>query len=319
MDTYKCSILAERDGKAWNFSYSIFENLKRRSDKFELNEIGIKRFRDGEIKVKIKDNIRGKNCFFVHDSSKAPAEWFLELVLVNEALKYSSANQITDVLPYMRFSRQDRKDESRVAVNARAVSDVISLYAGRVLTVDAHSALLPSFYRIPFDNLYSSRALFEYLKQRHPELLEKVKIMSPDVGGTSRAKAFATRFGIEDIVIGYKYRKVEGEVSEFKIVGDVRDQDILIVDDIVDSGNTLVEARRNLRDSGAGRVYVYCTHGVFSENAREKVSKNFDLVMVTNSIPQPEYENIEVIPLNELFAEAIYRTNEGLSLSELFE
>lgn len=317
MDLYRCCILADREGKAWDFACSIYENLRKRSEKFELNEIGIKRFRDDEIKVTIKDNVRRKNCFFIHDSSKKPDEWFLELVFVNEALRYASANEIIDVLPYIKFSRQDRKDESRVAVNARALADAISIHADRVLTIDAHSALLPSFYRIPFDNLYSSRLLYEYLKIKHPEILKNSKVMSPDVGGTSRAKAFSLKLGIEDIVIGYKYRK-GGEVNDFKIVGSVKNRDILIVDDMIDSGDTLIKAKKASKDAGAKNVYVYCTHGLFTEGL-EKVCKEVDLMMVTNSIPQQEHNRLEVIPLNDLFVEAIYRTNEGLSLSELFE
>ena len=318
MNSYKCSILADPEGRAWTFASSIYENLSRRSEKFELNEINIKRFRDNEIKVKIKDNIRRKNCFFIHDSSKQPADWFLELVLVNEALKYSSAHEITDVLPYMRFSRQDRKDESRVAVSARALSDVISIYSNRVLTIDIHNSSIPSFYRIPFDNLYSSGVLYEYLNSNHPEILEDSVVMSPDVGGASRAKAFALRLGLEDIVIGYKYRKKEGEVSDFKIVGDVRDKNILIADDIVDSGSTLTEAAKALRKEGAKKIYSYCTHGIFTKG-RDKICNETDLMFVTNSISQELHEKLNIIPLDSLFAEAIYRTNEGLSLSELFD
>lgn len=319
MDGHKCSLLAEPEGKMWDFATSIYEHLSKRSDKFELNEILIKRFRDNEIKVKIKSNVRRNNCFVIHDSSKQPADWFLEMALINEALRNSSANEIVSVVPYMKFSRQDRKDESRVAVSAKVLADVMSIYANRVLTIDAHSPLLPSLYRIPFDNLYSSRTLHEYLKDRHPELLDNTVVMSPDAGGASRAKSFALRLGVKDIVIGYKYRKKEGEVNEFKIVGDVEGKNILIVDDIVDSGNTLIEATKALKNAKAKKVYAYCTHGVFSKDARERVCKEVDLMMVTNSIPQPAYDDVEVIPLNDLFAEAIYRTNEGLSLSELFE
>jgi ribose-phosphate pyrophosphokinase len=319
MVMYKCSILANPQGKTWDFAYSIYENLSKRSEKFEMNEVHIKRFRDNEIKVKIKENIRRKNCFFVHDSSLEPSEWLLELVLVNEVMKNSSANEIIDVLPYMKFSRQDRKDESRVAVNARALSDMIGIYADRVLTIDAHSSLLPSFYRIPLDNLYSSKLLQQYLNENHPDLLENIVVMSPDAGGASRAKAFASKLGIDEIIIGYKYRKNVGEVAEFKVVGEAKNKNILVIDDIIDSGNTLIEATKKLKGEGAKKVCTYCTHGVFSDNARERVSKELDLVMVSNSIPQEKNEKIEIISLNEFFAEAMYRTNEGLSLSELFE
>jgi ribose-phosphate pyrophosphokinase len=313
-----CSILANPNGGAWEFAKAICENLRLRNGTFELNEINIKEFRDHEIKVKIKENIRRKNCFFIHDSSLKPADWFLQLAFVNEAVHSSSANELIDVLPYMRFSRQDRKDESRVAVNARVLADMLSLYAHRVLTIDTHCAQLPSFYRISFDNLYSSRLLHDYLKQNHPYLLENTVVMSPDAGGTSRAKAFASRLGIKDIVIGYKFRKKDGDISEFKVVGELKGENVLIIDDMIDSGGTIIEAAKGVRAMGAKHVYVYCTHGLFSKG-REEISRAVDRVFVTNSIPQHSQEKVEVIPLEELFAEAIYRTNEGMSLSKLFE
>lgn len=313
-----CSILANPEGKAWEFAQSIYEKLHERSKRFELNEINIKTFRDEEIKVKLKDNVRRKNCFFIHDSTLNPADWFLQLILVNEAMKNSSANEIVDVLPYMKFSRQDRKDESRVAVNARVLADTLSLYADRVLTIDTHCGQLPSFYRIPFDNLYSSRLLYEYLKQKHSQLLENTVVMSPDAGGTSRAKGFASKLGIENIVIGYKFRKKDGEIQEFKVVGELKGENVLIIDDMIDSGGTIIEAAKSVRAMGAKKVYVYCTHGLFSKG-REEISRAVDRVFVTNSIPQLVHEKIEVIPLENLFAEAIYRTNEGSSLSQLFE
>lgn len=319
MPNHECMIIANPEGKAWDFAVSILNKLNEKDKKYHLNEIHVKRFRDGEVKVKIKDNIRRKNCFFIHDSSLIPAEWLTQLIFANETMKNSSADEIINVLPYMKFSRQDRKDESRVSINAKAVADVISLYADRVLTLDAHFTQIQGFYRIPLDNLYSSNVLLDYLSAKHKDFLNNLIIMSPDAGGASRAKAFANKLGVKDIVVGYKYRKSEGEVSEFKIIGEVQDKDVLIVDDIVDSGNTLIEATKKLKEEGARKVYSYCTHGVFSENAREKISKVLDLMIVSDSIYQPKYEKIEVIPLADFFAEAIYRTNEGKSLSALFE
>lgn len=313
-----CAILANPEGKGWAFAEKVYSILRERSPRYELNEINLKQFRDGEIKIKIAENVRRKNCFFIHDSSLTPADWFLQLVFVNEALKNSSANEVVDVLPYMKFSRQDRKDESRVAVNARVVSDMLSLYANRVITIDTHSSQLPSFYRIPFDNLYSSRLLHEYLVKNHPGLLENTIVMSPDAGGTSRAKAFASKLGIEDIVIGYKLRQKAGEIHEFKVVGEVAGQNVLIIDDMVDSGGTLIEAAKSVRAAGAKNVYAYCTHGLFSKG-RDDIGKAIDRFFVTNSIPQAPHEKIDVIPLEALFAEAIYRNNEGQSLSKLFE
>jgi ribose-phosphate pyrophosphokinase len=212
-------IIADPEGKAWEFACSIYNNLNSRDKKYYLSKFQVKRFRDNEIKVKIKDNIRRKNCFFIHDSSLHPSEWLTQLIFANEVMKNSSADEIIDVLPYMKFSRQDRKDESRVSINSKAVADVISRYADRVLTLDAHFTQIQGFYSIPLDNLYSSKILLQHLREKHPDSLENIVVMSPDTGGTSRAKAFANTLGIEDIVIGYKYRPKAGEIGEFRIIG----------------------------------------------------------------------------------------------------
>ncbi len=319
MPDNECMIIANPEGNAWDFAVSIFKKLNAINGKYHLNEFRVKRFRDGEIKVKIKDNIRRKNCFFIHDSSLHPSEWITQIIFANEAMKNSSADEIIDVLPYLRFSRQDRKDESRVSINAKAIADVISLYADRVLTLDSHFTQIQGFYSTPLDNLYSSKILLKYLQEKHPDFLENIVVMSPDAGGTSRAKAFALKLGVKNIAIGYKHRPKEGEIDEFKIIGNVSGMNVLIIDDIVDSGNTLIKTAQEARKEGAKKVYAYCTHGIFSENARDRISKEIDLMIVSNSIYQPENEKIEVIPLEDLFSQAIYRTNEGSSLSELFE
>lgn len=319
MPGHECMIIANPEGKAWDFACSVYEDLSRRNKKYHLNEFRVKRFRDDEIKVKIKENIRRKNCFFIHDSSLKPADWMMQLIFANEAMKNSSANEIINVLPYMKFGRQDRKDESRVAINARAIADAISLYANRVLTVDAHFTQIQGFYRVPLDNLYSCNVLLGYLQEKHPEFLKNIIVMSPDPGGTSRAKAFANKLGIKNIAIGWKHRPKEGEVDEYKIIGDISGTNVLIIDDIIDSGNTLIKAAKEARKQGAKKVYAYSTHGLFSNGAREKISKEIDLVIVSNTVPQINHERIEVMPLNKFFAEVIYRTNEGESLSELFE
>jgi ribose-phosphate pyrophosphokinase len=314
-------IIANPQGKAWNFANSIYTYLKERSDKYYISELQIiKKFRDGEIKVKIKDNIRKKNCFFIQDSSLNPADWLMHLLLTNKAVHDSSPQEVINVLPYMKFARQDRKDQSRVAISSKAVADMIGLYANRVLTMDAHFTQIQGFYNIPLDNLYSSKVLLKNLKENHPDFLENLVVMSPDIGGASRARAFADKLGIERIVIGDKQRPKEGEVSdEFNIIGDVAGKKVLLIDDILDSGNTLEKAVKEIKKKGASRVYAYCTHGLFTENAREKVKNNLDLMMVTDSIPQEKSEKVEIIPVAEFFGEAIYRTNEGKSLSQLFE
>jgi ribose-phosphate pyrophosphokinase len=318
MNNYKCSIIADPESSSWGFAFSIYKILSQKSDKFELNKVIITRFRDGEIKPKIEKNVRERNCFFIHDSNKDPLEWFTELVLINQTLKNSSAQTITDVLPYLKFARQDKKDETRVPISARVIADMISLYTTRAISLDIHNPAIQGFYTIPFDNLYSFPIVVKYLKLKYPEILNNIVVMSPDAGGTQRASSFAKRLGIQDVAIGYKVRNKPGEVNTLKILGNIENKNILIVDDILDSGNTLVKAAVAARELGAKNVYAYCTHGLFTEGT-EKLEKEFDLIFISDTIKREETNKIKVISMSSLLAEAIYRTNEGQSLSELFE
>lgn len=310
------SIIADPESEGWEFAKKVYELLRIRSEQFELNEVKIKRFRDGEIKPKIEKNVRRKICFFIHDSSKSPKDWFLELCLINQAIKKSSALEVVDVLPYLRFSRQDRKDESRVPISARVIADVIEKYTDGVLTLDVHTPAIDGFYNIRFDNLYSFATVVKHLREKYSGIFENLVIMSPDAGGTERATAFAKMVGISDVAVGYKVRKTAGEVDDLKIMGDVKDKNVLLIDDIVDSGNTLVKAASVARAAGAKKVYAYCTHGLFTKGI--DVAKNFDRFFVGDTLKQKNTEGLEVISFVPLFAEAIYRISRGESLSALY-
>ncbi|MEM4259419.1 MAG: ribose-phosphate diphosphokinase [Candidatus Pacearchaeota archaeon] len=311
-------IIADPEGAGWGFAKAIFDNLRVMSEQFELSEILIKEFHDGELKPKIKENIRGKKCFFIHDSNKHPLRWFTELCLVNQALKKSSASEIVDVLPYMRFARQDRKDESRVPINAEVVADIIELYADGVLTLDVHNPAIDGFFKKRFDNLYSFSTVVKYLKENCPEIMHNLVIMTPDAGGAGRASAFAKKIGIKDVAVGYKVRRDAGIVDELRIVGDVNGKNVLIIDDIIDSGGTLIKASETARKMGANKVYAYCTHGLFTKGV-ETVLPHFDKFFVGDSIKQHQRNNLEVISFVKLFSEAIYRMCKGMSLSALFD
>lgn len=320
MAIHKCTILANPEGYGWTYAEKIHNLLKFQGFDFELNPIRIKKFRDGEIKPKIELNVRKRNCFFIHDSSIDSRDWFTELCLINESLKNSAAQEIIDVLPYLKFSRQDRKDESRVPISARALADTIGLYANRVLTIDVHNPAIQGFYKIPFDSLYTFQTVINFLKENHKEILKDIVIMSTDAGGAPRAKAFAKKLGTSEIAVGYKSREKANEVESLKILGEVQGKNVLIVDDMIDTGNTLVAASNAARDAGANKVYTYCTHGLFTQGIK-KVADNFDRVFIGDTIkPQEELpNNVRTISFIPLFAEAIYRTSEGLSLSELFD
>lgn len=308
-----------------NFVKTIYKKLKEKlEDKVELIELEIKKFRDNEIKVKIKENIREKICFFIHDSSLYPSEWFMQLAFINYALKFSSAKMVIDIFPYLLFSRQDRKDESRVAINARVIADIVSLYADRVITCDLHAPQIQGFYNIPLDNLYSFPYAIKYIFNNYPEISDDLVIMSPDAGGVERARAFLKRFTKEfkknaNLVFCYKHRSQTGDIDEYRLVGDVKEKNILIIDDIVDSGNTLINASQLVKEKGGKNVFAYATHAIFSEGF-EKLKPYFNKFFISNTrnIDNiPEY--IEIIDLSDLFVDAIYRISTGQSLSQLFE
>lgn len=313
-------ILADPDSGAWDFASSVYEKIKQKDgENISIGKIEMTKFNDGESFVHIAENVRGKNCFFIHDSSKQPNDWLIELMLVNDALKRASAGLVTDILPYMKYSRQDRKHVSRVPVSARVIADSIGYRADRVITTDLHAEQIQGFYNKPFDNLYAFPLLIKYLKEKHSEFLKNAIVIAPDVGGVHRARAVAKRIDKEIAIID-KRREKAGEVAGMHIVGDVRGKNAIIVDDIIDTGGTLIEACKALKQEGAGKVMAFCTHAVLSKNASERLSQAFDNVIISDSIPREIKEgNIEVVSLAGLYAEAIYRINKGLSLSELFE
>jgi len=318
MESHIFSILANPNSSSWDFAFSVYQILSQKTDKFELNKVFINKFRDGEIKPKIEKNVRNKSVFYIHDSNQDPKEWFTVLALVNQTLKYSSAKEINDVLPYLRFSRQDRKDETRVPISAKVVADTISLYADRAISLDIHNPAIQGFYTIPFDNLYSFPFVVQSVKNKINFDPENTVVMGPDAGGAQKAAAFAKRLGVDNVAVGYKTREKPGEVKSLKILGDVNGKDVIIVDDIIDSGGTLINSAKALKENGANKIYVYCTHALFTKGT-EELEKVFDLIIIGDTIKMKESEKIKIVPLAPLFAEAIYRISEGESLSELFD
>ena len=311
-------ILADSGSPGYSFAKAIYENLSNRDNSFNLVDIEVTKFRDGERKPRIKKNVRGKNCFFVHDSNKQPSDWFLDLCLINQALRKSSASQVIDIFPYHRFARQDRKDESRVPISAKVVARAVEDYAHGVLTLDVHNPAVDGFYESRFDNLPSFPTAVRHIKTKLGEDLSNLVVMSPDAGGGHRAQSFAKRLGVSDVVFGYKTRSLPGEVNGFQIAGDVAGRDVLIVDDIVDSGGTLVKASNVAREKGAKKVYAYAPHGIFTKGV-ESVCSMFDKFWVGDTLLQKTSASLEVISFAPLFADALYRMANGLSLSELFE
>lgn len=311
-------IVADPAGPNYCFARAVYENVQKRSDDFRLVHVTVTRFRDGELKTKIESNIRKKECFFIHDSNKDPASWFLELCLVNSTLRNSSAAQVVDVLPYLKFSRQDRKDESRVPISAAVIANTIKGYAHRVMALDIHNPSLQGFYEpVPFDHLQSFPTVVSYLQRRRPEVLDDVVVMSTDVGGGERTKLFAKKAGIEAVALSYKTRPKAGEIGSIRILGDVKEKNVLIIDDLLDSGNTIAAACTAARTEGAKNVYAYCTHALLTQGT-EALTRCLDRLFVGDTVYHAAHPSIETISFVPLFSEAIYRTTRGESLSELF-
>ena len=251
-------IIADPDGECYGFVKEVYRYLEKRDGKgfsVILSNIQKKEFKDGEYRLKISENIRKKQCFFIHDSNKEATTWFTDLVLTLDAMRFSSPSEIIVVLPYTKFARQDRKDESRVSVNIKAVADIISLYADRGVTIDLHTPQIQEYFGIPFDNLYSFPVIIDYLKKNHRDFLIDLVIVSPDAGGGKRVELFQRNLSKEkinsDMCICYKKRVKENEVSEIKIMGDVDGKNCLILDDIIDTGGTLVKTCEVLKENGA--------------------------------------------------------------------
>jgi len=311
-------ILADPNSRSWKFAQSVHEKLAAKKNDVSLYKVEITKFADGETYARVLHNVREKKCYFIHDSSKPANDWLVELMLVNDALKRSSASSVIDVLPYMKYSRQDRKDKSRVPISAKVIADSIAYRADKVITTDLHVDQIQGFYNKPVDNLHAFPTIVEYLRGKHPEYCDNAVVISPDAGGVLRARAFAKRLD-KEIALVDKRREKAGEVAGVNIVGDVNGKNAIIVDDIIDSGNTLIEVSKALRKNGASKVYACCTHGLLSKNASERLPKSLDGIIITDTIPQNNIGDIQCVSLADLYAEAIYRTAKGLSLSELFE
>ncbi len=282
-----------------------------------LGEREIMNFSDGEIWVKYSDNIRGADVFIIQ-STFPPAENLMELLIMIDAAKRASASRVTAVIPYFGYARQDRKDQPRVAISAKLIANLLTQAgAERVLTMDLHAAQIQGFFDIPVDHLYSSAVFVKYIKDlKIPNLV----VVSPDVGGIKFSRAYATRLEA-DLVLIDKRRPKANVAEVMNIIGDVKGKNVLIVDDLIDTGGTFVAGVNALKDAGAVEVYGACTHPVFSGNAFERISGSpMKKLIVSDTVPlKRESDKIEVRSVARLFAEAIRRTYQNESISSLFE
>lgn len=288
-----------------------------------LGKADIARFSDGEIAIEIKENVRGKDVFILQPTCAPTNDNLMEIVLLADALRRSSAGRITAVIPYFGYARQDRRPRSaRVPISAKVVADMISI-AGidRVMMVDLHSDQIQGFFDVPVDNLYGTPVLLRDLKQQN---YENLMVVSPDVGGVVRARAMAKLLGDADLAIIDKRRARANESQVMHIIGDVSGRDCVIVDDIVDTAGTLCKAAQALKDNGARRVVGYITHPVLSGKAIETIKNSaLDELVVTDTIPLSEAAmacgNIRQVSIAAMIAESLRRINNEESISAMFE
>lgn len=286
----------------------------------ELGRSVLERFSDGEIHFFIDENVRGEDVFIIQSGSFDANSHLMELFVMIDAFKRASAERITAVVPYYPYARQDWKDRPRVAISARLVADLIEASgANRVLTMDLHSPQIQGFFSIPVDNLTAAPVLARHIQDLS---LKDLTIVSPDAGGVGRARVFAKRLKANLAIID-KRRPAPNEARVHHVIGDVQDQDVVIVDDMVDTGGTLVRSVEALINKGARRVYAACTHPVLSGEAVNRISNSYlEQMIVTNTIPLGDEarssSKILVLSVAELFGEAIRRINRGHSVSSLF-
>ena len=288
----------------------------------ELGGLKLGRFSDGEVSVKIEDNIRGKDVFILQSICINPNDYFMELLLIADAARRASAGRITAVIPYYGYARQDRRPRSqRVPISARVVADAIS-QAGvnRVLTVDLHADQIQGFFSIAVDNVYSTRVLIEHLGKNNNG---NTVVVSPDIGGVLRARAFAKMLNDSSLAIVDKRRPEPNHSEVMNIIGDVKDNTCIIVDDMLDTAGTLCNAAAALKENGAKKVMAYIVHPVLSGKAIERISEShLDSVVVTDTIPlnkdAQECSKIQQISLADMLAKAVRRVSEEQSVIELF-
>ena len=299
-----------------NISHKISKYLKNK-----LVNSSIRKFSDGEIYIEINENIRGNSIFIIQSVSSPANDNLMELLLCIDALKRSSAKNITAVIPYFGYARQDRKVVPRTSISAKLVSNLITNSgADRVVTLDLHSGQIQGFFDIPVDNLFATPIFARHIKRKIKT--KNMICVAPDVGGTARARALGKMLNV-GLAIVDKRRPAPGKSVVMNVIGNVKGKTCIIVDDIIDSGGTIVNAAKILKQRGASDVHVYVSHGVLSGDAVEKIRKSQikNLVItdtIDNSQKVKKAKNIEILTISNLVGEAIKRISNSTSVSDLF-
>ena len=301
------------------------KNLSKKISKYlksKLINSSIRKFADGEIYIEINENIRGNSIFIIQSISSPANDNLMELLLCIDALKRSSAKNITAVIPYFGYARQDRKVVPRTSISAKLVSNLITnAGADRVVTVDLHAGQIQGFFDIPVDNLFTTPIFARHVKKNIKK--KNIICVTPDIGGTERARALGKLLDT-NLAIVDKRRPAPGKSKVMNVIGNVQGKTCIIVDDIIDSGGTITNAAEALKKKGAKEVYVYITHGGLSGEAVKKIEKSMiKNLVITDTIDNQEKikksKNIEVLPISNLIGEAIKRISNSTSVSDLFK
>jgi ribose-phosphate pyrophosphokinase len=281
-----------------------------------LARADVKRFSDGEISVQIAESVRGRDVFIIQSTGSPSNDNLMELLIMTDALRRSSSSSITAVVPYYGYARQDRKAAPRVPITARLVADMYQA-AGidRVVTIDLHAGQIQGFFTIPVDNLYGSVTFENYIRSKN---LKNPVIASPDIGGVARARYFASRMGLEMVIVD-KRREKANESEVMNIIGNVEGKDVIMIDDMVDTAGTMVKAATALKNKGATSVMACATHAVLSGVAYENIENGeLDELIVTNTLESKPSDKIVVLTVAPLFAEVIRRVYHNESVNSLF-
>jgi ribose-phosphate pyrophosphokinase len=283
-----------------------------------LCNVSFRNFSDREIWIKYEENIRGEDLFIIQ-STYSPSDNFMELFILIDAAKRASAKRVTAVIPYFGYARQDRKDQPRVSITAKLVANLlVRSGADRIITVDLHSPQIQGYFDIPLDHLYASPAMIKELRRLVPS---GFTVASPDAGGIRTARSYANKLGA-DLVLVDKRRTGPNEAEIMNIIGTVKDRNIVIIDDIIDTGNTFLKCAKALKGAGAKEIIGLCVHPVLSGDAADRIEndENVSMMLVTDTIPLKKPSNkIRVVSVAELLGEVIVRTHDNRSISSLFE
>lgn len=294
----------------------LAENISRYLD-VGLSQSNISKFSDGEINCQISESVRGRDVFIIQPTSAPTNDNLMELLIMTDAIRRSSAKSITAVMPYFGYARQDRKAAPRVPITAKLVANLLeSAGITRVVTMDLHAGQIQGFFDIPVDNLYGSTVFVDYIKNKQ---LQNPIVASPDVGGVARARSMAEKMGY-DLVIVDKRRERANKSEVMNIIGDVEGKDVILVDDIIDTAGTIVQAATALKSKGATSVMACCTHGVLSGPAFDRIENGaLDELVVTDTIPHVRESNkITALPVANVFGEVIRRVYHNESVNSLF-